>query len=123
VEGRCANDPFGDVCFCVCNAGDVPGSDQSLGHELEIPLGMGFARLLLRVDYFCALLSSGEVMTEEQEIVFALAKSDPVYPTKGLRICAICRASVAGQENVTHEATCPWIRAKAWARREFLTQL
>jgi hypothetical protein len=63
-------------------------------------------------------------MTEYQ-IVEALAKTDPVYgPVKSaprlpngqfssVRICALCRArSGHNEENVRHEAACPWIPAK-----------
>jgi hypothetical protein len=62
------------------------------------------------------------------EIIKALAEADPVYettvrpPVPGtpsaltrsfVRKCALCRAmSGHNEENVLHEASCPWIPAK-----------
>ena len=62
------------------------------------------------------------------DIIKALAESDPVYETSVMppvpgtpsrltksfvRKCALCRAiSGHNEENVRHEASCPWIPAK-----------
>lgn len=78
---------------------------------------------------------------EAMKIVEQLAATDPVYgPVRGpqklnpdgtpkvwattgkpiytfIRICALCRVqSGDNEENVTHEATCPWIPAKRLMR-------
>ena len=65
-----------------------------------------------------------------REIVRGLASTDPVYETsvhpvvpgtpRGLkkslvRKCSLCKAiSGHNEENVTHEADCPWVHARAY---------
>jgi hypothetical protein len=73
-------------------------------------------------------------MMDEAQIVKALADSDPVYaatvspPVVGtpeglsrsyVRRCSLCRReSGHNEENVRHEANCPWIAARLFLKEE-----
>lgn len=71
------------------------------------------------------LQGHGRLHAGADEIVVALAKTDPVYVTQWIRQssfvrkCALCRATSGhNEENVLHEVTCPWIQVKGLVRGE-----